>query len=383
MVEKSINSAQLYRRMSGFLPVLIGLVFGLIACQPAPAYAWRWDEDEIESKDELEVQLDGYRKRVESGISLQERVVLLDRLIKLFTVHKRSTAALEAEKAQVLADEQAMQTVSAASRAKSQELFQQSFEKVRAGDFRGAQKMLTDAEHLNPADKQVSDIRQKVDGIVVLMPEAPADPVTGDLVKRGVSQYLQNEPSKALNFLLYAQQKAPQDRSIPELVELVKRNSPGESSEMLDARLNLIDQKLQKALERIYAGEYLVAAKECQEVLDLEPDNALALTRLGSVYYAMGQVKQARVYWQQALAVDPNNDVLKSFLQQSSSESDRAPAQALTYKVQKGDTLMTIAERIYKNRNSWRRLYDANRSYLKNPYALSEGQVLVLPQGGQ
>jgi nucleoid-associated protein YgaU len=162
---------------------------------------------------------------------------------------------------------------------------------------------------------------------------------------------------------------------------LIKRAYPNESSEMLDAKLNLIDQKLQKALEKIYGGEYLVAAKECQEVLDLEPDNALALTRLGSVYYAMGQVKQARVYWKQALEVDATNDVLKSFLQQSSTEADRAPAQALTYKVQKGDTLMTIAEHIYRNREYWRKLYDANRSYLKNPYALVVGQVLVLPPG--
>jgi len=196
-----------------------------------------------------------------------------------------------------------------------------------------------------------------------------------------LSQFLQNEPSKSLNFLLYAQQKAPNDQSITQLVELVKRTFPNESSEILDARLNLIDQKLQKALEKIYSGEYMVAAKECQEVLDLEPENPLALTRLGSVYYAMGQVKQAREYWKQALEQDPKNDVLKSFMNQTGAEADRAPSQALTYKVQKGDTLMTIAERIYKRRDLWRKLYEANRSYLKNPYQLTVGQVLVLPPG--
>src|SRR4029077_8209868 len=144
---------------------------------------------------------------------------------------------------------------------------------------------------------------------------------------------LQNEPSKSLNFLLYAQQKDTSDKTLPGLVDLVKQAFPNETSDILDARLNLIDQKLQRALEKIYAGEYLVAAKECQEVLDLEPDNALALTRLGSVYYAMGQVKQARTYWKQALALDAKNDVLQSFMQQTATESDRAPAQALTYKV--------------------------------------------------
>src|SRR4029078_9446306 len=124
---------------------------------------------------------------------------------------------------------------------------------------------------------------------------------------------------------------------------------------------------------------YLIAAKECQEVLDLEPENALALTRLGSVYYAMGQVKRALQYWTQALEQDPKNDVLKSFMSQTAAEADRAPAQALTYKVQKGDTLMTIAEKIYRDKNLWKKLYDANKAYMKNPYALSVGQVLVLP----
>jgi tetratricopeptide (TPR) repeat protein len=163
-------------------------------------------------------------------------------------------------------------------------------------------------------------------------------------------------------------------------VDLVRRTSP-DSTEILDTRLNLVDQKLQRALEKIYAGEYLVAAKECQEVLDLEPDNALALTRLGSVYYAMGQVKQAREYWKQAQALDPRNEVLKSFMDQTAKESDRAPSQALTYTVKRGDTLQTIAERMYRDRNAWRRVYEANRAFLRNPYQLNVGQVLVLPPG--
>jgi tetratricopeptide (TPR) repeat protein len=348
-----------------------------------PVQAWSWDEDESGTKDELDIQLEGYRKRVEQGISLQERIVLLDRLIKLYKVRKRDAKALEEERAQVLADDQAVQTVSAAARQKSQTLFQQAFEFVQKGQFKEAQNALTEAERLNSSDKSITELRQKMDSVAVILPQAPAaDSATGDLIRKGVSQFLQNEPSKALNFLLYAQQKAPNDQSIVQLVELVKRTFPNESSEILDARLNLIDQKLQKALEKIYSGEYMVAAKECQEVLDLEPENPLALTRLGSVYYAMGQVKQAREYWKQALQQDPKNDVLKSFMSQTGTEADRAPSQALTYKVQKGDTLMIIAERIYKRRDFWRKLYEANRSYLKNPYQLTVGQVLVLPPGG-
>jgi nucleoid-associated protein YgaU len=362
--------------------LLILVMFMTSAVSVSHVHAWSWDEDESAAKDELDIQLDGYRKRVEQGISLQERIVLLDRLIKLYKVRGRDAKALEQERADVLADEQAVQTVSAASRQKAQTLFQQAFEQVKLGNYKQAHDLFMEAERLNSADKTISELRQKMDGVVAILPQAPpAETATGDLIRKGVMQFMQNEPSKALNFLLYAQQKDANDKTLPALVDMVKRAFPNESSEILDARLNLLDQKLQKALEKIYSGEYLIAAKECQEVLDLEPENALALTRLGSVYYAMGQVKQARQYWTQALEQDPKNDVLKSFMSQTSAEADRAPAQALTYKVQKGDTLMTIAERIYKNRDFWKKLYEANKSYMKNPYALTVGQVIVLPPG--
>jgi nucleoid-associated protein YgaU len=364
---------------------LLFVLLGTLCLPPSSvisrAHAWTWDDEEGGAKDELETQVAGYRKRVEQGISLQERVVLLDRLIKLYKIRKRDARALEEERSQVLSDEQAVQNVSAAARQKSQTLFQQAFEQVRQGNFKTADDMFMEAERLNSADKIISELRQKMDSVTAISPQVSAVSASSDLVRRGVLQFLQNEPSKALNFLLYAQQKDQMDKSLPALVDLVKRTFPAETSEILDGRLNLIDQKLQKALEKIYSGEYLIAAKECQEVLDLEPDNALALTRLGSVYYAMGQVQQARQYWKQALALDSRNDVLQSFLSQTSAESDRAPSQALTYKVQKGDTLITIAEKIYRNRNVWRKLYEANKAYMKNPYQLSVGQVLVLPPG--
>jgi Flp pilus assembly protein TadD len=392
-MEFSTNLQSFYKRVIGqlqglfmlkvmtprrYLMIILTLAVGFGSVQPV--HAWRWDEEDSEME-ETEIQLQNYRKRVEAGMPLQERIVTLNRLIKLFQIHKRPTKALEDERAQLVSDESAIQAVSEVSRQKSQELFQKAFEQVRLGNYREAQTKLTEAEHLNPSDKIIADLRQKIDGVATLMPLAPTSAVTGDLVRRGVLQYLQNEPSKAMNFLVYAQQKDPDNKAIPGLVDLVKQAYPNETSDILDARLNLIDQKLQKALEKIYSGEYLVAAKECQEVLDLEPENALALTRLGSVYYAMGQVKQARVYWQQALALDSKNDVLKSFLQQSESEADRAPSQALTYKVEKGDTLQKIAEKMYKNTSAWRKLYNANRQYLKNAYTLTEGQVLVIPPG--
>lgn len=58
-----------------------------------------------------------------------------------------------------------------------------------------------------------------------------------------------------------------------------------------------------------------------------------------------------------------------------------APASAVaqTYKVLSGDTLSTIAAKVYNDRQAWRKIYDANRSVLSGTESVRPGQVLVIP----
>jgi hypothetical protein len=50
------------------------------------------------------------------------------------------------------------------------------------------------------------------------------------------------------------------------------------------------------------------------------------------------------------------------------------------HRVQRGDTLGSIAETVYGDRRQWQRIFDANRELLKgNPNRIREGQVLALP----
>ena len=83
---------------------------------------------------------------------------------------------------------------------------------------------------------------------------------------------------------------------------------------MAPAGAPLVDHKLQMTLEAIYDGRYLVAVNECTDVLDLEPQNVVALTRLGSSYFAMNERDKAKQIWTKALQLDPRNDVLRKFL---------------------------------------------------------------------
>ncbi|GAJ13873.1 unnamed protein product, partial [marine sediment metagenome] len=56
-----------------------------------------------------------------------------------------------------------------------------------------------------------------------------------------------------------------------------------------------------------------LAILECQEVLELEPNNTLALSRLGSAYYVIGQKEKAKELWLRVLEIEPENkEVLES-----------------------------------------------------------------------
>jgi LysM repeat protein len=57
----------------------------------------------------------------------------------------------------------------------------------------------------------------------------------------------------------------------------------------------------------------------------------------------------------------------------------KAQPAARTYTVRPGDTLSTIAERIYHNPADWRWLYEANRSKVSNPDQIYVGETLNVP----
>lgn len=58
--------------------------------------------------------------------------------------------------------------------------------------------------------------------------------------------------------------------------------------------------------------------------------------------------------------------------------SPPAPAHEY-YEVQVGDTLSRIAKKRYGNEASWKHIYEANKSTIKDPDHLEAGQVIELP----
>lgn len=85
--------------------------------------------------------------------------------------------------------------------------------------------------------------------------------------------------------------------------------------EVIDRVKNVIEQKQETILDAIYDGKYEYAKMECELVIALEPENALAWKRMGSVYYALGKRTDAKVCWQEAIKIAPADAETKKFLQ--------------------------------------------------------------------
>lgn len=63
----------------------------------------------------------------------------------------------------------------------------------------------------------------------------------------------------------------------------------------------------------------------------------------------------------------------------SPAPSPSPTAEGRTYTVREGDSLSSIAERLYGNSAEWRPIYEANRDRLVSPEALQVGMTLRIP----
>jgi hypothetical protein len=85
----------------------------------------------------------------------------------------------------------------------------------------------------------------------------------------------------------------------------------------------VVAYKLRRANALFEMGRYEDGAGQCLEALLLEPANAGAYERLGSMYYAMGARERAVGAWRESLRIRPGNDALKDFMARLESDGPK------------------------------------------------------------
>lgn len=137
-------------------------------------------------------------------------------------------------------------------------------------------------------------------------------------------------------------------------------------------RRRMAEQKLVSVLQQRYtraepAGVPLEARDLAADLLEEKRENERLRARVAELE---AQVETLRRQAAAALAVGPA----------LSTPPPAAAATVRVYRVRAGDTLSSIATRMYGDASQWSRIYEANRMRLKSPAHLVEGMELTIPR---
>jgi len=192
--------------------------------------------------------------------------------------------------------------------------YKEAIEAYRNGLYSGAVAKLRFAVELGPERPEVQSLFKKLSSIVEVIPQETRVEREAELIRSSVSYYIEDKPKKAITTLQYASELSPKNKEIPRLLNVVKREYPAiAEQEKISEGMTLVEQKMYRALNYLYEDRSDLAIVECQEVLELEPNNTLALSRLGSAYYVIGQKEKAKELWLKVLEIEPENkEVLES-----------------------------------------------------------------------
>lgn len=196
-------------------------------------------------------------------------------------------------------------------------LFDKFYDAVKKGEYADAQAVVGQIITMDPANPEIQTLSSNIDDIVKIVPDVPTSGRVPNLIRMGISKYLTTHPDikRTFNALRYAHDLESDNAAVNKLLAMLDEDYPEESRMTYPSlESNVLDHKLALSLSYFYQGRFDLTVQECREVLELDPSNKVALSRLGSGYYALGKKSKAKQYWEQALKLDPANRKLQKML---------------------------------------------------------------------
>jgi len=190
---------------------------------------------------------------------------------------------------------------------KFKQLYQEAVQDYNAGMFSTSHDKFIKARDLMPQDSLMPVYIERLKTVTEIISQFMSPGKEGEMVRRGVSYYIDGDSKNAVKTIAYALSIAPENFTIERLLNRLEEKT-GLKAEKTSAMtgLTLVDQKLYECLIAFRKRDFWAAIDLCEQILVLEPENLVALKRMGSAFYAIGEKVKAKEIWQKAIAIQPD-----------------------------------------------------------------------------
>ncbi|OGR41914.1 MAG: hypothetical protein A2X35_11435 [Elusimicrobia bacterium GWA2_61_42] len=193
--------------------------------------------------------------------------------------------------------------------------FNRLLEKGRYSDALVKLEELLSTDPTNPYYLKVQKQLHKIAG---LLPRKPSAAKHWNAAADGIQAWLGEKEDLpfAYDALRYAAELAPAETTLGRLIAALEDEEPQlKLNDTKPENVGILEHKKELALHDIYDSKFYLAVKELEGVLRLEPDDVMALKRAGSAYLQLKDYRHARLAWQRALELSPDDEQLKQYLQ--------------------------------------------------------------------
>ncbi|MEK7389005.1 MAG: tetratricopeptide repeat protein [Elusimicrobiota bacterium] len=202
---------------------------------------------------------------------------------------------------------------------------QKTADLIAAGLYRKASLEMQVLLDQDPGDPQLEMLRERLQRVIAVYPHLRIKDKAARAAVLGLKGYLSLPPDLKLahNGLRFACEISPTNEGYKKALALLLKDYPALTREdAVTPGMTLLEYKRFVALHHIYDGKYHLAVGTLNEILVFEPDDLLALKRLGSAYYSLGRKEEARVAWSTALKKAPGDKTLKRFMAKLEKKDD-------------------------------------------------------------
>lgn len=194
-----------------------------------------------------------------------------------------------------------------------QENYQSAINMYKRGLFTIALDRFKNAGNIDPTDPDVPLYVERLNLITPIVPQNMSTDKVSELMRRGIVYFVEGHGQSSVKTLAYALSLEPDNFTMMRLLGRVEEKTGYRVDRSQPASgLTLVDKMQYEGLIAFKRKDYAETIKLCEEILLLEPDNALALKRMGSAFYALGEKDKAKKMWERSngLVYDKNLDEL-------------------------------------------------------------------------